>query len=86
MVFLMFPGLGHLARQGLCMELVCSKFNETMPQELARCRHTADYCRYRTSCMIHFLEQDRLREGDAGVAAPADDCPSEGEDHDHAPL
>ena len=41
------------------MELVCIKFNEKMDSENAVCTHTSDYCKYRTSCIIHFMEMER---------------------------
>ncbi len=41
------------------MELVCEKYNEKMESEDACCKHTGDYCKFRTSCIIHFMESDR---------------------------
>ena len=40
------------------MELECQKFKESMPSDKAYCRHTGDYCKYRTSCIIWFLEKE----------------------------
>ena len=40
------------------MELVCVKYNEKMQAEDALCRHPADYCKYRTSCMIQFVSSE----------------------------
>ncbi len=67
------------------MDLVCVKFDETMSQEQARCRHTSDYCRFRTSCMIHFLEQEReleMREQDGAGKGPG----NTGEEHGDAQV
>ena len=40
------------------MELECFKYNEKMQAEDALCRHPADYCKYRTSCMIQFMSSE----------------------------
>ena len=44
------------------MELICEKHNETMEAEKALCRHPADFCKFRTSCIIHFCEHEKTRE------------------------
>jgi len=41
------------------MELNCIKYNEIMAPENAVCRHPGDYCKYRTSCVIHFLGREK---------------------------
>ncbi len=38
----------------LIMELECEKYKEKMDPVGAHCRHPEDYCKYRTSCVIHF--------------------------------
>ena len=43
------------------MELECEKYHEKIDSEQAACRHSGDYCQYRTSCMIHFIEKDNVR-------------------------
>lgn len=52
-------------RNECIMELECLKFNEKMPAENAECRHPDDYCKYRTSCIIFFMEKEKKREGKA---------------------
>jgi len=37
------------------MELECAKYKEKMSSVNARCQHPGDYCKYRTSCIIHFM-------------------------------
>ena len=37
------------------MKLECFKYKENMQAEDAVCRHLGDYCKYRTSCVIHFM-------------------------------
>jgi phosphoribosyl-AMP cyclohydrolase len=37
------------------MELVCEKYKEKMTADTARCRHPKEYCKFRTSCIIHFM-------------------------------
>lgn len=43
------------------MLLECLKFNETMPAEDPCCRHPDDYCKFRTSCIIYFIEKENKR-------------------------
>jgi hypothetical protein len=40
------------------MELECAKYSEKMDAEQAACRHPGDYCQYRKSCMIQFIERE----------------------------
>lgn len=40
------------------MELECLKFNEKMASDGAYCHHPDDYCKYRTSCIINYLEKE----------------------------
>jgi hypothetical protein len=44
------------------MKVQCDKYKEIMNSEEAECRHPADYCQTRSSCMIMFLEKERRRE------------------------
>ncbi|MCI5123891.1 MAG: RNA polymerase II-associated protein [Candidatus Electrothrix sp. AR5] len=44
------------------MELECAKYGEKMDAEQAACRHPGDYCQYRTSCMIQFIEREKRGE------------------------
>lgn len=48
------------------MELVCEKYKEKMEAEGAACHHPKEYCKFRTSCMIHFMagEQEGGTETD----------------------
>ncbi len=41
------------------MELLCEKYKEKVDSENARCAHPVEYCRFRTSCIIHFMEKER---------------------------
>ena len=53
------------------MELICQRNNKKMQSETAHCEHGSDYCKFRTSCMINFISQERDREerkGDVGRA------------------
>jgi len=47
------------------VELECTKYKEKMASEEAACRHPGDYCQFRSSCMIQFLEKENRsnREG-----------------------
>lgn len=62
------------------MELECAKYHERMNPEQAECRHPGDYCKFRSSCMIHYLGSERKnnRQGRVGSAAgPATSSPRE---------
>jgi hypothetical protein len=39
----------------------CAKDNVESPLDKG-CRHPDDYCQYRQSCMIHFLDQEKRRD------------------------
>jgi len=41
------------------MELECVKYKEKMSAEGAFCRHPNDYCKHRTSCIIHFISGEQ---------------------------
>jgi hypothetical protein len=43
------------------MELVCTKYDEKMISEDAQCRHPNEYCKYRTSCIIHFIGLEKKK-------------------------
>ena len=43
------------------MQLICEKYHEALETEGAVCRHPADYCKFRASCMIHFLGSGKMR-------------------------
>jgi hypothetical protein len=60
------------------MELECAKYHETIDSEQAACRHPDDYCRYRTLCMIHFLEKENRRKA-SGISAGRDEKSNAGE-------
>ena len=40
------------------MELVCEKYKEKVAAEKAICRRPTEYCKFRSSCMIHFLSKE----------------------------
>ena len=60
------------------MELVCFKYNEKMDQEDAQCRHPADYCKFRTSCIIHFMGLERKENHDSGEKVAESEAGEEG--------
>ena len=55
------------------MELECAKYGEKTDAEQARCRHPKDYCQYRKSCMIQFVERENR-------GAKAEDAPEKSSD------
>jgi hypothetical protein len=50
------------AGQGLivAMKLVCEKYKEEVDSETAVCRRPTEYCKFRSSCMIHFVTKENL--------------------------
>ena len=42
--------------------MVCEKYNQKMTAEKAVCGHPLEYCKFRTSCMIHFMEGNETTE------------------------
>ncbi|NOX79906.1 MAG: RNA polymerase II-associated protein [Deltaproteobacteria bacterium] len=56
------------------MELECAKYKEKMSSEEAYCHHPGDYCKFRTSCIIHFMGSENGKKDVAkseATAAPA---------------
>ena len=51
------------------MELECTKYKEKMTSDEAACRHPGDYCQFRSSCMIQFLEKENRAAGREKEAA-----------------
>ena len=52
------------------MDLICEKHQDKVDSENPRCSHPDEYCKFRTSCMIAFLEKEnkweqRKKEQDA---------------------
>ncbi|HDK43546.1 MAG TPA: RNA polymerase II-associated protein [Desulfobacteraceae bacterium] len=57
------------------MELECAKYKEKMSSGEAYCHHPGDYCKFRTSCIIHFMGSENGKKDVAkstATAAPAD--------------
>ena len=44
------------------MELECEKYKEKVDTANPVCNHPKDYCQFRTSCIIHFMEKENRRE------------------------
>jgi phosphoribosyl-AMP cyclohydrolase len=44
------------------LDLLCEKYKEKVDSDQAVCSHPVEYCRFRTSCMIHFIEKENKRE------------------------
>lgn len=50
------------------MELECEKYKEKIDSENPACRHPDDYCQYRTTCIVQFMEKENKRERKATTA------------------
>jgi len=46
------------------MELECAKYKEKMSSEEAYCHHPGDYCKFRTSCIIHFMGRENSKNSE----------------------
>ena len=44
------------------MKLLCEKYKEEMSQKEAVCRHPNEYCKFRSSCLIHFISRENSKE------------------------
>ena len=44
------------------MKLICEKYKEEMTQKEAVCRHPNEYCKFRSSCLIHFMSRENAKE------------------------
>ncbi len=46
----------------LLMELECEKYREKGNSETPVCNHPDDYCQFRASCIIYFMEMENRLE------------------------
>jgi hypothetical protein len=51
------------SKSDIALEVECVKYRERMDSEQAECRHPGDYCKFRSSCIIHFLGGEKKNEG-----------------------
>lgn len=51
-----------LCEKGENVELMCEKYKQKMDSAVAECQHPDEYCKFRTSCLIHFMEKEKTRE------------------------
>jgi phosphoribosyl-AMP cyclohydrolase len=47
------------------MELICEKYNEKPGSQKVQCQHPTEYCKFRTSCIIHFMGREEKTRGAA---------------------
>ncbi len=57
------------------MELECAKYHDKVSSDAPACAHPGDYCQFRSSCMIHFMEGE-LRRSRKEKATAANDSTS----------
>jgi len=53
------------------MDYFCAKDNREVDISKG-CRHPHDYCKFRQSCIIHLLDQERKRKDKGGVLSEDD--------------
>jgi hypothetical protein len=51
-----------VSKRGRALQLVCEKHKDKVDPDDPVCRHPYDYCQFRTSCIIHFMEKENQRE------------------------
>ncbi|MFH7326326.1 RNA polymerase II-associated protein [Desulfurivibrio sp. C05AmB] len=44
------------------MDLICEKYRKRMAEADARCPQAREYCKFRSACLIHFLDRERRRK------------------------
>ena len=49
------------------MDILCEKYNETVPAEEAFCKRPKEYCKYRTKCIIHFINGESGRSNSGNI-------------------
>lgn len=58
------------------MKVICEKYKEEMDSGQAVCKHPTEYCKFRSSCLIHFIEKENKSEvgkNQKNQVDPADD-------------
>jgi len=44
------------------VQLECEKYKDKVDSDAPVCRHADDYCQFRSSCIIHFMEKENRRK------------------------
>ena len=52
------------------MELTCEKYREKADSDTALCKRPAEYCKFRSACLIHFLSRRNAEERQDRTAGP----------------
>jgi len=52
------------------MELVCEKYQQKMPEDVAYCHHPQDYCKFRSGCFIQFMSKENRAKADSVQKMP----------------
>ena len=65
------------------MELECAKYHDKVSSDEPVCGHPGDYCQFRSSCLIHFMEGE-LRRSRKGKAAHTGSAQEKDKDDDRA--
>lgn len=46
------------------MKVICEKYREKMSAEQAICRHPVEYCKFRSACLVHFMDREKKSENE----------------------
>jgi phosphoribosyl-AMP cyclohydrolase len=58
------------------MELFCEKYKEKVNGQNVRCSHPKEYCKFRTSCIIHFMGGENDSSGSEEPAPDEEGMPT----------
>lgn len=60
------------------MELICEKYKEKESPENALCKRPAEYCKFRSACLIHFLSRHKAEARQVSTAARSEQAENRG--------
>ena len=52
------------------MDLICEKYLSKIDPEAISCKKPAEYCKFRTACMVHFIGSDKRMDIDQNPDIP----------------
>jgi len=58
------------------MDLFCEKYNEMVSGENAQCTHPKEYCKFRTACIIHFMDGENSSAASEELSNNEDNMPA----------
>ncbi|MBT4288514.1 MAG: RNA polymerase II-associated protein [Deltaproteobacteria bacterium] len=56
----------------MSMDLICEKYLSKIDPKAVACKKPAEYCKFRTACMAHFIGSDKHMDIDQTSDAPGE--------------